>query len=107
MTAEDTLVPDRFWLFATGILLVTMPAITLLVAYVALTATRSVVLEQITLVEAVELYLVELAAFAAFSYLLYRLSQYTIRKQMRAEDEQSARRPTAYDGDRTDRPDAE
>lgn len=70
----------RIWLAVTGILLVTMPALTLFVAYAVLSATRSVLLEQITLVEAVELYLVELLAFAVFSYLLYRLTSYSIKQ---------------------------
>jgi hypothetical protein len=104
MAGDDVPPPGRVWLFVTGVLLVTMPAITLLVAYVALTATRSVLLEQVTLVEAAELYLVELAAFTAFSYLLYRLTMYTVRQQARAEDEQTARRRGARDGDVTDRP---
>jgi hypothetical protein len=84
---DDSLLADRFWLVLTAALLVVMPALTLLVAYVALAATRSVVVEQITLVEAVELYLVELAAFAAFSYLLYRVTMYTISRQNRALEE--------------------
>lgn len=70
----------RVWWLVTGLLLVTMPALTLGVAYLALTATRSVLVEQLTLVEAAELYLVELAAFALFSYLLYRLTWYTSRR---------------------------
>lgn len=71
--------PDRLWLLVTGLLVIAMPALTLVVAYVALTVTRSVVVGRITLVDAVELYLVEAAAFAAFSYLLYRLTLYTVR----------------------------
>lgn len=76
----------RAWWIVTGLLLVTMPALTLGVAYAALTATRSVIIEQLTLVEAVELYLVELAAFAVFSYLLYRLTWYTSRRSVLAVD---------------------
>jgi hypothetical protein len=86
-TTSGTVGPDRVWLFVTGVLLLTMPAITLVVAYAALTATRSAVLAELTLVEAVELYLVELAAFAAFSYLLYRLTRYTNSRHAAAMDE--------------------
>ena len=77
MPVTEAIRPDRVWLFVTGVLLVTMPAITLVVAYATLSATRSALLAELTLIEAVELYLVELAAFAAFSYLLYRLTRYT------------------------------
>lgn len=78
--ASDRQLPDRFWLIVTGLLLVTMPALTLLVAYAVLVATQSVLVGQITLVEAVELYLVEVLAFGVFGYLLYRLTFYTSRK---------------------------
>lgn len=71
--------PDRLWLLVTGVLVITMPALTLVVAYVVLTVTRSVAVGQLTLVEAVELYLVEAAAFAVFSYLLYRFTLYSVR----------------------------
>jgi hypothetical protein len=71
--------PDRLWLLVTGLLVITVPALTLIVAYVVLTVTRSVAVGRITLVEAVELYLIEAAAFALFSYLLYRLTLYTVR----------------------------
>ena len=74
--------PDRFWVLVTGLLVVTLPALTLLVAYVALTATRSVAVGQLTPTEAAELYLIEVVAFAAFSYLLYRLTLYSARRQV-------------------------
>ncbi len=82
--------PDRFWMLVTGLLVVTLPALTLLVAYVALTATRSVAVGQLTLVEAVELYLIEVVAFAAFSYLLYRLTLYSARRQEVGSDGDSS-----------------
>jgi hypothetical protein len=56
------------------------------VAYVALTATRSVAIGRLTPVEAVELYLIEVVAFALFSYLLYRLTLYSVRRQGAVED---------------------
>ncbi|MFC7137783.1 hypothetical protein ACFQRB_17580 [Halobaculum litoreum] len=42
---------ERFWLIATGLLLVTMPAFTLVVAYAVLLATQSVLVGNITTVE--------------------------------------------------------
>jgi hypothetical protein len=95
----------RVWVLVTGVLLVTMPALTLLVAYAVLTATRSVVLEQLTVVEAVELYLVELAAFAVFSYLLYRLTSHAIDRQ---SDTEASREPLRREPDhpRDERPEA-
>lgn len=95
----------RVWVLVTGVLLVTMPALTLLVAYAVLTATRSVVLEQLTVVEAVELYLVEVAAFAVFSYLLYRLTSHAIDRQSDTETSRESQR-REYDQSRGDRPEA-
>lgn len=89
--SADSVRSDWLWLLLLAALLVTMPAITLLVAFVALMATQSVILEQVTLVEAVELYVVELAAFTVFSYLLYRLTMYAIERQHRAESLETAR----------------
>jgi hypothetical protein len=90
--------PDRLWLLLTGLLVVTMPALTLVVAAGALSATRSVAIGQLTAVEAVELYLVEVAAFAVFSYLLYRLTLYTVRRQERLESGDGGTEPVAAEG---------
>jgi hypothetical protein len=72
------------------VLLVTMPALTLVAAYAVLAATRSALLEGLTPVEVVELYLVELAMFAVFGYLLYRLVLFGVRRQLLAEAEADA-----------------
>ncbi len=64
----------------TGLLLVTMPAFTLVVAYAVLLATRSALVDGVGAVEVVELYLIELAAFALFGYLLYRLTGFASRR---------------------------
>lgn len=80
-TAGDT-PSDRFWLTVAGLLLVTMPAFTLVVAYAVLRATRSALLEGLTTIEVLELYLVEVAMFAVFGYLLYRLTLRTIRQRV-------------------------
>jgi hypothetical protein len=77
---------DRFWLLVIGLLVVTMPALVLVVVYAVLLATQSVLVGQITLLEAAELYVIEVAAFALFSYLLYRLTLYSIRRQGAAAD---------------------
>jgi hypothetical protein len=73
---------DRIQPILVGLLLVVTPALTLLVAYAVLSATRSVALAEVTLVEAVELYLVELAMFAVFAYLLYRLALIGTRRSL-------------------------
>ncbi|WP_435361571.1 hypothetical protein [Haloarchaeobius sp. DFWS5] len=75
---ERTTLANRFWLVLTALLLVTMPAFTLFVAFAILSVTRSAVLEQLTWVEIAELYLVEFVMFSAFAYLLYRLTWYSI-----------------------------
>ncbi|WP_191967103.1 MULTISPECIES: hypothetical protein [Haloferax] len=67
---------DRVWALAFGLTLVTMPAVTLILAFAVLSATQSAIVEQLTPLELVELYVVELVAFALFSYILYRLAQY-------------------------------
>lgn len=77
---------DRFWLLVIGLLVVTMPALVLVVVYAVLLATQSVLIGQITLLEAAELYVIEVAAFALFSYLLYRLTLYSIRRQEAVAD---------------------
>jgi len=84
---------DRRWLIAVGLLVVVTPALTLAVAYVVLVATQSVLVGQITPVEAVELYLVELAAFALFSYLLYRLTLAALRRGPRTGTSESESDP--------------
>ena len=76
--------------YVVGVLLVTMPALTLVAAYAVLAATRSALLEGLTPVEVVELYLVELAMFAVFGYLLYRLVLFGVRRQLLAEAEADA-----------------
>lgn len=67
---------DRLWALLFGVTLVTMPAVALVLAYGVLSIVQSPILDRVTVVELVELYLVELAAFAAFSYILYRLALY-------------------------------
>ncbi|SEP06276.1 hypothetical protein SAMN04487948_11296 [Halogranum amylolyticum] len=96
MTTDTGSDVEKLWLLVVGVLLVTMPALTLFVAYAVLSATRSVVLEQVTLVEAAELYLIELVAFGVFSYVLYRLTRYLLRKELTGEqgdDEQTDDEP--------------
>lgn len=89
---------ERFWLLVTGLLLVTMPAFTLVVAYAVLLATRSALVGEVGAVEVVELYLIELGAFALFGFLLYRLTGFASRRQGRAR----SRRDENDDGDRSD-----
>jgi hypothetical protein len=80
-TVDATRTPvDRLRLMAAGLLLVTVPALTLVAAYAVLRATRSALLDGLTAVEVIELYLVEVAAFAVFGYLLYRLTLVSIRR---------------------------
>ncbi|MFC7137607.1 hypothetical protein [Halobaculum litoreum] len=88
---------ERFWLIATGLLLVTMPAFTLVVAYAVLLATQSVLVGNITTVELVELYLIELLAFALFGYLLYRLTEFSSRRHARVEQLRSGKDATESD----------
>ncbi len=87
MSANERRTPDRFWLILSGVLLVTMPAFTLVVAYAVLLATQSALAAQLTAVEVVELYLIELAAFALFGYLLYRLTMYSTQRIDRSESD--------------------
>lgn len=94
----------RAWPLVIGVLLVTMPAVTLLVAYAALTATQSVIVGQLTAVEAIELYLVEFAAFATFSYLFYRLTVDSVEERREAADEWDAHEKPASEGRGTNNP---
>ncbi|WP_267643547.1 hypothetical protein [Haloarchaeobius amylolyticus] len=72
---------NRLWLVVAGILLVTMPALTLLLLFVILSVTRSALLDELTLLEVAEIYLVEFVMFAVFSYLLYRLLRYSLARE--------------------------
>jgi hypothetical protein len=74
-------IPRRFLLIATGLLVIMMPAFTLVAAFAVLSVAQSVVLDQLTLVEIAELYLIEVMTLALFSYLLYRLTMYAVRNQ--------------------------
>lgn len=89
--------PTRFWLVLTGLLLVTMPAFTLVVAYAVLLATQSALAAQLTAVEIVELYLIELAAFALFGYLFYRLTTYSTRRMIHADPDHKESAGSAQD----------
>lgn len=80
---------ERFWLALTALLVVTMPAFTLIVAYAVLLATQSALADQLTIVEVVELYLIELTAFAVFAYLLYRLTVYSTDRLGRTDTDRN------------------
>lgn len=72
---------ERLWVLAFVLTLVTMPAVTLVLAFAVLSATQSAIVDQLTPVELVELYVVELLAFALFGYVLYRIARYTWARQ--------------------------
>ncbi|WP_411968718.1 hypothetical protein [Haloferax sp. YSSS75] len=72
---------ERLWILAFGLTLVMMPAVTLVLAFAVLSATQSAIVDQLTPVELVELYVVELVAFALFGYILYRIAQYAWARQ--------------------------
>jgi hypothetical protein len=82
-----------------GVALLLMPAVTLLVAFLVLDLTRSALLADPTPLEVAELYAVELAAFALFGYLLYRLTAYGVRLGVGVDAERSEPGPTPDDPD--------
>jgi membrane protein implicated in regulation of membrane protease activity len=96
---------DRLWLLVAGLLLVLTPAFTLVVVYAVLITTQSVTLGQVSLVQAIELYLVELAFFAGFGYLLYRLTLYAVDRRIRTVERRDDERGQtgAHGGDRRER----
>lgn len=67
---------DRIWLLLTALLVVTVPALTLALAYTLLATTQSALANQFTPIEILELYLAEVVGFVVFGYLLYRLMRY-------------------------------
>jgi hypothetical protein len=71
MALED--VPDRFVVIAIGILVLLAPAVLLAMTVGLLVSTGDLILEEVTLLVFLELYLLEIVVFAAFSYGLYRL----------------------------------
>lgn len=80
---------DRIRLVAVGLLLVTMPAVTLVAALGVLAATQSVVVADVTFVEALELYLIELGAFVLFAYLLYRVTVFGTKQVVEMTETES------------------
>lgn len=87
MKPDDIDQLDRVWYLVTGLLVLLTPAITLVILFAVLVATQAVAVGEITLVQAVELYVVELGAFAVFGYLLYRFTLYAVQRQNRVEDD--------------------
>ena len=73
---------DRLVLLVTGLLLVLGPAVILVLTLGALALFGAVVFNQITLVEFLELYLLELALFIGLSYGIYRLTLWLIQTQV-------------------------
>ncbi|ELZ95809.1 hypothetical protein C440_05952 [Haloferax mucosum ATCC BAA-1512] len=71
---------DRRWALLFALVLVTMPALTLVVAFAVLSLTQTELIGQLTAFELVELYVIELAAFAVFSYILYRTGRFAWAK---------------------------
>ncbi len=73
---------DRLVLLVTGLLLVLGPAVILVLTLGVLALFGAVVFNQITLVEFLELYLLELALFIGLSYGIYRLTLWLIQTQV-------------------------
>jgi hypothetical protein len=65
---------ERLRLVLVGLLVVTTPVVALVAAYAAVATTQAVAVDRLTAVEVAELYLLELVVFAAFAFLLYRIT---------------------------------
>lgn len=73
---------DRIVEFGIGVLVFLFPLVILLVTLAFLVYTEDLVLGRVTLLEFLELYLLELALFGIFSYALYRLTLRLVERQL-------------------------
>jgi hypothetical protein len=71
MALDD--VPDRFVLMAIGLLLLLAPVVLIVTTFGLLVYTGDLILDGVTPLVFVELYLLEIGVLAAFAYALYRL----------------------------------
>ncbi|WP_436909872.1 hypothetical protein [Halosimplex marinum] len=71
----DRDIPDHIVLILMGILVILAPAVILGLTLEFLVLTGDLVLGRVTLVELLELYLIDLVAVSVVAYLVYRLGQ--------------------------------
>jgi hypothetical protein len=72
MALDD--VPDRFVLMAIGLLLLLAPVVLIVTTFGLLVYTGDLILDGVTPLVFLELYLLEIGVFAVFAYVLYRLT---------------------------------
>lgn len=82
MLLED--VPDRVVVIAIGLLVLVAPVVLLAMTVGLLAYTGDLVLEGVTMLVFIELYLIEIVVFAVFTYLLYRLTKVLVVHQLPA-----------------------
>jgi|SRR6056297_1089447 len=75
-------IPNRILLLAIGVLVVVAPVAILLITLGFLVLAEDLVLGRITLIEFLELYLLDLGLFVAFAYGLYRLTLALVERQL-------------------------
>lgn len=90
---------SRLTALAIGLLVLLAPALIIFLTLSFLTYTGDVLVSSLTLVEFVELYLIDLVLFAAFAYGLYRLTLALVQRQLPASLDALERSDTGETGD--------
>lgn len=74
--------PNTLTLLAIGLLVLLAPALILFLTITFLSFTGDLVLRRMSLLEFLELYLIDLLLFAGFAYGLYRLTQHLVEQKL-------------------------
>lgn len=82
MALED--IPDNFVVVAIGLLVLLVPVVLIGMTVGLLVYTGDIILDGITPLVFLELYLIEIVVFAAFTYALYRLTKVLVVHQLPA-----------------------
>lgn len=75
---------DRFVILLTCLLVLFGPAVILTVALAFLTFTGGLARGEVSAIELLELYVIELVLLAGFGYLVYRLTRYLVEHRLPA-----------------------
>jgi hypothetical protein len=82
MALED--IPDKFVVLAIGLLILFAPVVIIAMTIGLLVYTGDLILEGVSPLVFLELYLIEIVVFAAFTYVLYRLTKVLVVHQLPA-----------------------
>lgn len=84
MTLSLPISPHRMRILLIGLLVLFTPVILLVITIGFLLMAQSIVLNELSALEMLELYLIEVAIFGGFAYLLYRTTQTVVEEHLPA-----------------------